>query len=601
MTSSTHARLLLSFLAGSALLPAHGQTPPAIGRAPATIYMPGGAAAEPADNTTRIKDIKALSAPDQPAGKGVDTATREFLSRNSKELGLDGTAGTFPVVESKDFPTGKRIRLQQNLNGMRVIGGNIQIAVSNAGAVESVAKNVVTIPAGKKGSIPTVAKLDEQAAKDIAWNHLGVTGELIEPPDIEKAYLNEQDALTLVYVVKLAVTEPFGYWEYTVDATTGRIAAKRDRRIKRLTDQADAPSEPLAPRIPRLAAERAFRMASASKAFHAQPVEPGSNSVKGYIFETNPVTAIKDGTLLSGDPPDRFSDAYRQVSHSHASRANQQIVLKNAFVRIEDFEPGVDGRTMAPSTASVEWTARRGDNAFNDFMTFYHISSNLEYLRKLGYRGSGELFPNGLAVDTDALKGADQSHYVPGSDRLGFGHGCVNDNEDTDVILHELAHAIHYHLNPDWYGGDSGAIGEGFGDYWAVSYRLRTPGGWEFLPGKVFVWDGIDACWGGRRADRANARFVPARRYQAHEQLDGFIADELWSTPLVSSLLELRALGESIESVDAVVLAGMTTIGSNFDMPALARRTVEAAKTLAPGKPHAQVLENNFRKHGILQ
>src|SRR5438874_5908088 len=53
-------------------------------------------------------------------------------------------------------------------------------------------------------------------------------------------------------------------------------------------------------------------------------------------------------------------------------------------------------------------------------------------------------------------------------DELRFGKGGVDDAEDAEVILHEYGHAIHFSQNFD-FGGEGGAISEGFGDYWAVT------------------------------------------------------------------------------------------------------------------------------------
>jgi hypothetical protein len=275
--------------------------------------------------------------------------------------------------------------------------------------------------------------------------------------------------------------------------------------------------------------------------------------------------------------------------------------LQGPLARIEDFEPGDGGISRPPSSAVGGWTARRGDNAFNDVMTYYHIHNSLTYLRKLGYMGEADLFPSGIGVDSDGVGGDDNSHYVPGSDRLAFGHGCVDDNEDTDVIMHELGHAITHHIEPDWGGGDSGAIGEGFGDYWAISQRMRMKNGLALDAGKVFVWDGIAACWPGRRADRLNAKYDPNLTYFAHQRLPGFVSDELWATPLVSSLFELVKAGETHDSVDQVVLEGMAGIGRGFTMRTLALATVAKARQLFPGKPHAAVFEKHFRNHEIIQ
>src|SRR5262249_30730035 len=73
--------------------------------------------------------------------------------------------------------------------------------------------------------------------------------------------------------------------------------------------------------------------------------------------------------------------------------------------------------------------------------------------------------------------------------------------------------------------------------------RKWIKNGFQVDPVKVFKWDGIDSCWSGRRADRFNAKYDPHLTYGAHQSVGGFQSDELWSTPLVSSLLELATTG----------------------------------------------------------
>ena len=63
--------------------------------------------------------------------------------------------------------------------------------------------------------------------------------------------------------------------------------------------------------------------------------------------------------------------------------------------------------------------------------------------------------------------GYDNSFDDAAEDELRFGKGGVDDAEDAEVILHEYGHAIHFSQNFG-FGGEGGAISEGFGDYWAV-------------------------------------------------------------------------------------------------------------------------------------
>jgi hypothetical protein len=275
--------------------------------------------------------------------------------------------------------------------------------------------------------------------------------------------------------------------------------------------------------------------------------------------------------------------------------------LKGPWVSIVDFEPP----NLPPSrTEDGQWLAKRGDNAFNDAMSYYHIDQNQRYIQSLGFIGSKGIQQNPIEVDTNGVDGLDQSQYFPRLNRISFGHGCVDDNEDADVILHEYAHAITFSINPnfdDGLLGDSGAIGEGFSDYWAVSYSYKTPNGLSFQPGWVFTWDGHNSCWPGRRVDKENLRYLPQIQYVAHQSIDGGLSNELWSTPLVQSLLELINQGVEHSQVDTIILEAQFGIGAGVTIPEMAESILDTANRLYPDGPHAKVFEKYFQKMNILE
>ncbi len=572
-----------------------------------------------ANSAPVVKDISALAQVGDvqvtfskaltPAG--VASAAQSFLDKNSKELGLEGSAANYAISDDRESMSGRFMQIEQRFHDIPIIDGHINISVSPNGEIQSLVRNIVHIPNGKTSSVKTSAALTGSEAQEIAWKDLGVTGELLEAPAVSTAYLSESDALTLVYVVRLAVSRPLGYWEYRIDATTGRVISKTDRRVQeRKTAELgkQAASAPVTGIVMTSAqALKAFSDKQAATSLQDTARTSGLvASAPAMVFAPNPISALHIADLTMGAPTATFEKAYKKIVLTDMRRLNDVLYLTGSLVRIEDFEPGEHDGHVAPSTSSpAGWSARRGNNAFNDVNVYFHIAANMQYLRGLGYSGPRDLFSKGLSVDTDGLNGDDNSHYVPDSDRLAFGHGCVPDPEDTDVILHEFGHAIHHHLpGTDWSGaGDWDAIGEGFGDYWAVSHRMRMTDGLAMSPGKIFVWDGSPQCapWLGRRVDKLTLKYDSAHVYVAHEVIGDFVSDELWSAPLVTSLMQLTALGESAESVDLIVLEGMTGLGNGFTMRTVALNTIAKAKQLQPGKQHAAVFEKNFRAVGIVQ
>ena len=111
-------------------------------------------------------------------------------------------------------------------------------------------------------------------------------------------------------------------------------------------------------------------------------------------------------------------------------------------------------------------------------MAYFHIDRAQRYIQSLGFGGRR---PNGIndrtqVVVADAFPTTTRSS-LPATRKIKYGIGGVDDAEDADVILHEYGHAIQDD-QVRWFGqGDqAGAIGEGFGDYWAAVMSSRVTG-----------------------------------------------------------------------------------------------------------------------------
>jgi hypothetical protein len=532
-----------------------------------------------------------------------------FLSRHAADYGLTPDLSNLEHAGTSRTLLGTTFRFRQLLGGQEVAGGEIVVSVNDRGEVYQVYNNVHPVPAASAArATPAGQVVGREKALEVAWGALGAQG-LLGEPEVDLIYLpKDAGGFTLTYDVRLHVDRKTtggaarpGLWQVLVDAVSGQVIGQpaeisiNERRRKREGDEAyvEQPAD-LGAALSALRARQATReRAAAARAAAAERVNG-----RGLVFDPDPATALNDASLEDGSPATRFDPAYVEVELPDLTKRDGAVFLEGPWVRIEEFEPPA---TAPSSTPDGVWRAKRGDNAFNDVMTYYHIDRSQRYLQSLGFTGATGIQELPIAVDSDGVGGADNSHYLPGTNRLAFGHGCVDDNEDVDVILHEYGHALTHGIVPNWGGGDSGAVGEGFGDYWAETHSLTTANGATFGPNKVFDWDGIDGCWPGRRLDVTGVRYDPSRTYGPHQSIGGGVqSDELWSTPVFQSFVELRALGVPREEIDKVVLQAMFGLGFGFRMPDLARATVATAEALFPTGPHASVLLANFQELGIL-
>ena len=530
---------------------------------------------------------------------GESLAT-QFLSQNKEKYALESNFSNLKLVKVQPSLTADHYRFQQFLNGVSVDKAEIIVSVSKQNQVVRVFNNTFPVLKTPELSKNTINKND---AAEKAWDYLQASGSLYSQPKTELVYVNVGANFELAYKVNMAVSAPQGDWEFYINADNSAVikAHRIDLPIsKNANQQTDGGKRQAFPTNKNhIAFVDALAKLAKTQDSKLEFSPQNKADATALVFNTNPVIDLNDDTLEDNSAASEFNSAYVTKTLKDVTLDNGVYRLVGPWVNISSISDELPA-TPPSTTTDGSWTAKRGDNAFNDAMTYFHIDQNQRYMQSLGFvDGTGIQFVS-IEVDTDGINGEDQSHFRPSTNQLAFGHGCVDDNEDSDVILHEYGHAINRSINSNFGGGDTGAMGEGFGDYWAVSYRYSTPSGVSFHPDWVFSWDGHNNCWGGRSVNKTSYRYDPTKTYGAHATVNGESADELWSTPLAQSLLELMNAGVSRDEVDQIILEAQFGLGSGLKMPDMAAAIVSAANTLFPAGQHAAVFNSHFKTMNIL-
>jgi hypothetical protein len=233
----------------------------------------------------------------------------------------------------------------------------------------------------------------------------------------------------------------------------------------------------------------------------------------------------------------------------------------------------------------------RSDDRFEQVMAYYWVTQSQLYLQTLGFGGT--LRPINRESQDVRINtwGLDNSFSWDKHDLLRFGKGGVDDAEDADVILHEYGHAIHDSQVAGFgVGEEAGAIGEGFGDYWAVTVSLVVSGNPAAPAACVADWDSVSYtsttphCL--RRVD-TNLKYG---------DLDGRVHHDgqVWSR----ALWDIRnALGPT--TADRIILEAQFSFAADTTMAEAALATVAAANQLN-GAGAAAVVQAAFEARDIL-
>lgn len=491
-------------------------------------------------------------------------AARQWITSHATDLKLKST-DLFKLSFVFKSTAGETLRFQQMMNDVPVYHSEI---VVNFNPSKEIAFTTDSYDSAVE-SISTTPSLSTQDALDASKEHLKFTCEYtVAENNLIVTRVNDQTKL--VYRVVTNPQSGNGSWVVLVDAQSGSILSTYDEAIydhkKSVVNKKPSPK------------------------FAMEPLAFVSGTAMVYLTDPLSYARVLYGSAGYLDNNDanstQLANARTAVTLPEIDLTSGVYKLKSSYAEIVDIEAPTTG-LFTQATSAFNFT--RDNNAFEATNVFYHLDKSMRYINEtLGITCRPSLNAGVVRFDPSGLSGADNSHYLPSSDSLAFGEGCVDDAEDADVIWHELGHGIH-----DWLtnGSTASQIGEGNGDYWAVSYSRSFTSQWTDADDAyqwVFSWDGHNTCWDGRRVD--TSKLYPGG-------LDGEVHDdgEIWAAALMQIF---DVIGR--EKMDKAFLNGVALTTSSSNQQTAARAVRTAAINLNYPCADIQVFTQKFTERGYV-
>jgi hypothetical protein len=277
----------------------------------------------------------------------------------------------------------------------------------------------------------------------------------------------------------------------------------------------------------------------------------------GKVFDPNPVVSLRNENLTDQNDSNAAvpASAYKTVTLTNLAAGTK---LTGDYVKIRN-------GNIATSTKR-NYSYQRNADQFEQVEAYYQLTQAQKFIQSLGFN---DVNNEAQDVFTDTIPD-DNSFYDPSNDTITYGRGGVDDAEDAEVVWHEYGHAIQDDQVPGFGSREQGgAIGEGFGDYFAVTMSQPVSNGFN-LP-CVMDWDST-----------SYTSTVPhcLRRTDTNKttaDIDGEVHDdgEIWSRALWD-------INKSLGRVKAttIVLEAQFSYRPNTSFAQAATVTVNTAKSL---------------------
>lgn len=302
---------------------------------------------------------------------------------------------------------------------------------------------------------------------------------------------------------------------------------------------------------------------------------------KARTFDPNPVVKLQDEDLKDDNDSNSAvpKKGYSMRVLGHLDATKHELVGEWAQI--------VNG-TIAHSNNNV-YKYKRADDNFEQVMGYYALDTEESYYQDLGF---DNVNAESQKIQTDAMAD-DNSWYLPSQDLIQTGTGGVDDAEDPEVVWHEDGHATQDAQVPGFgRSEEAGAIGEGFGDYMAVTMGQAFSKDTDLTPTTcVMDWDSTSYTQGPKHCLRTTdtTKMYPG-------DLDGEVHDdgEIWSHALWNMNV---ALGR--DQATTIIIEAQFSFNPSINMPSAAKLIVTTAKKLY-GKQVAAKTKQAFKDRGIL-
>lgn len=424
-----------------------------------------------------------------PGARTPEQAAERFLKANADKLGLRPNLSELRHERSVSSLTGHHVTYSQVLNGYPVLGGRVSVHTNKKLAVVLVNNGTVKV----KGALRPVAAGNPNAAIGAALAAIKPEMPPTIPPAASVAVLVRNDLPEPVWKVNVETRKPAGSWEVLVSIPEGKVVSMVNR---------------------------------------AQFVDGD-----GMVFIPNPVQTSGDPNLTDNNDADS------------AVLTNQRIAVKLKDLDGSGFLQGpfctTEPTALQPraNQPDLNFSYTRSDDRFEEVMCYYHIDAAQRHIQSLGFTNVNNR-QQGMDVNgTDE----DNAWYSPGTGIITMGTGGVDDAEDAHVIWHEYGHSIQDNQVPGFGAShEAGSMGEGFGDYWA----LTTFAG---IGPQSPAWDVYFATWDATSYNPGSPAFlrrVDSTKHYPEDMVGEVHADgEIWS----ACLWQVRGIVGAVRS-DTVII-----------------------------------------------